>query len=79
MIASLLVRLKSWAWMAVAVLSLLAGAYAMGSRSAARSSELRRSRQLDKAGEAVRRVEEELDGLGDSDLRERSKRWVRNP
>ena len=69
-------RLQAWALTALAVLAVLAGAYAMGGRAARRSAELEEERRQAQARRRIEEVDREIDDLDRAALRERARRWV---
>lgn len=69
-------RLQAWALTALAVLAVLAGAYAMGGRAARRSAELEEERRQARARRRMEEVDREIDDLDRAALRERARRWV---
>ena len=69
-------RLQAWALTALAVLAVLAGAYAMGGRAARRSAELEEERRQARARRRIEEVDREIDDLDRAALRERARRWV---
>lgn len=69
-------RLRAWALTALAVLAVLAGAYAMGGRAARRSAELEEERRQARARRRIEEVDREIDDLDRAALRERARRWV---
>lgn len=72
----MLSRLQAWALTALAVLAVLAGAYAMGGRAARRSAELEEERRQARARRRIEEVDREIDDLDRAALRERARRWV---
>lgn len=72
----MLSRLQAWALTALAVLAVLAGAYAMGGRAARRSAELEEERRQARARRRMEEVDREIDDLDRAALRERARRWV---
>lgn len=70
-------RLQSILLTALAVLAVLAGAYAMGGRAARRSAELEEQRRRDDARRRMEDIDREIDDMDRAALRERALRWVR--
>jgi len=77
MLTALIPRLQSGLLTAGAVLLVLAGAYASGSRAARRAAELAQQRQRMASMERAREIEQTIDALDDDGVRERAARWVR--
>jgi len=70
-------RLQSALLTAAAVLLVLLGAYAAGSRAARRAEELKQARDRTAATRKAHNVKQTLDALDDDALRRRADRWVR--
>jgi len=74
---NLLPRLRGGLMTAGAVLLVLAGAYGAGSRAARRAVELNQTRERLSAMEKAREVEQTVDALDDTGVRNAAGRWVR--
>jgi len=75
----MLTRLQTGLLTAAAVLLVLLGAYGAGSRAARRSVELKQARDRQMSMRKAHEIEQTLDALDDTAMRERASRWVRGP
>jgi len=77
LVVAMLARLQSGLLTAAAVLLVLVGAYAAGSRAAKRSAEIQQARERTTTTRKARDVIQILDALDDDTVRQRADRWVR--
>jgi len=70
-------RLQSALMTAAAVLLVLLGAYAAGSRAARRAEELKQARSRSATMRKAHDVKQTLDALNDDAMRRRAAKWVR--
>jgi len=77
MLTALFPRLQSGLLTGAAVLLVLAGAYASGSRAARRSAELQQLRERTTTTRKAREIKQNLDALDDDAVRDAARRWVR--
>jgi len=73
----MLARIQSSLLTAAAVLLVLLGAYAAGSRAARRASALQRAKDRVETTRKAHEVKQTLDALDDAAMRRRATRWVR--
>jgi len=80
MLAALLPRLQSGLMTAAAVLLVLCGAYAAGSRAARRAAELKQARDRATTTRIAREIKQTIDAVDNDTVRRRAHDWVRgNP
>lgn len=78
MITWLLTKLKGWLAAAGVALAIVAGAFLYGRADGKRSAEAEVERAEADARNRARKVENEIDTLGDSDVQRRLNRWMRD-
>lgn len=74
---TILNKLQSWFVMLGAALLVLVGAYAAGGRAAKRSVEIDQARRSKDIRSKARAVDEKIDAMDHSAVRQRAGRWVR--
>jgi len=77
MLAAARARLQSSLLTATAVLLVLVGAYATGSRAAKRSAQIQQARERTTTTRKAREVKQTLDAVDDDTVRRVARRWVR--
>lgn len=70
-------RLKGWLLIAAAVAAALFAAFWRGRQDGKRAAELQRERDRIDAMREAKGVDDEVEGLGDADLDQRYRRWLR--